>query len=244
LIARGSPQPVRYETNTAPHQHFRCRLCLRLFDVDVDEPARDPFTARGFTVDQITITADGVCAECSDYDDGLRAGAKEARGGPPTDLPPGLAAATMDTPLGPLALGATPGGLVRIVFDSHVDAPALRDAKRRRRGPIAARDHLAAGRAAITDYFAGRPLGNYVIDWDTLADTRTLRATMAIPPGHDVSYELLDTPAGARERGLALGRNPLAVLIPCHRVTRGREVPSEYVGGSDQLQALRSIERD
>ena len=39
LAARGSPEPVRYETNTEPHQHFRCRLCLRLFDVDLADPA-------------------------------------------------------------------------------------------------------------------------------------------------------------------------------------------------------------
>src|SRR5512132_4416217 len=32
LAAFGTPDPVRYETNTAPHDHFRCRLCLRLFD--------------------------------------------------------------------------------------------------------------------------------------------------------------------------------------------------------------------
>ena len=38
LAARGSPEPVRYETNTEPHQHFRCRLCLRLFDVALAEP--------------------------------------------------------------------------------------------------------------------------------------------------------------------------------------------------------------
>ena len=40
LAARGSPEPVRYETNTEPHQHFRCRLCLRLFDVALADPAR------------------------------------------------------------------------------------------------------------------------------------------------------------------------------------------------------------
>ena len=38
LAARGSPEPVRYETNTEPHQHFRCRLCLRLFDVALADP--------------------------------------------------------------------------------------------------------------------------------------------------------------------------------------------------------------
>src|ERR1700759_2799561 len=35
LGAGGHPEPVRYETNVEPHDHFRCRLCLRLFDVDL-----------------------------------------------------------------------------------------------------------------------------------------------------------------------------------------------------------------
>ena len=34
LAAFGTSEPVRYETNTEPHDHFRCRLCLRLFDLD------------------------------------------------------------------------------------------------------------------------------------------------------------------------------------------------------------------
>ena len=47
LAARGSPEPVRYETNTEPHQHFRCRLCLRLFDVELADPHHLARSARG-----------------------------------------------------------------------------------------------------------------------------------------------------------------------------------------------------
>ena len=39
LAATGSPEPTRYETNAEPHEHFRCRLCLRTFDVDLAAPA-------------------------------------------------------------------------------------------------------------------------------------------------------------------------------------------------------------
>jgi O-6-methylguanine DNA methyltransferase len=63
-----------------------------------------------------------------------------------------------------------------------------------------------------------------------------------IPRGHNASYETLDTPAGARERGRVLGANPLAILVPCHRVTRGRAAMPDYVGGPEQLRALRAIE--
>jgi ferric uptake regulator family protein/6-O-methylguanine DNA methyltransferase-like protein len=41
----------------------------------------------------------------------------------------------------------------------------------------------------------------------------------------------------------ALGTNPLALVVPCHRVTRGREITEAYVGGAERKRALRSHER-
>jgi Fe2+ or Zn2+ uptake regulation protein/O6-methylguanine-DNA--protein-cysteine methyltransferase len=243
LIARGSPEPVRYETNTEPHQHFRCRLCQRLFDVELSGPATEALTGRGFLVEQVTVTADGVCAECVDYDAGLRAGARLARDRPSADLPDGVAAGTVATPLGPVTLGTTADGVVRVVFESHADVPALREAIRGRRGGRAARGHLAAAKAAVAAYFAGRPADECAIDWDRVDGAQTLRAVLAVPRAHDGSYELLDTPAGAAQRGRVLGANPLAILVPCHRITRGREVPDEYVGGAERRRALRALER-
>jgi Fe2+ or Zn2+ uptake regulation protein/O6-methylguanine-DNA--protein-cysteine methyltransferase len=244
LVARGSPEPVRYETNLTPHQHFRCRLCLRVFDVDIAAPATGELAAQGFTVELMTVTAEGVCAECAAYDHGLRAAAKAARGRATPELPDGLTAATVDTPLGTLTLGATAAGLVRVVFDSHADVPALQETIRSRRGGRAARKHIAAAQAAVATYFAGGSPGECAIDWAHLDDPRTLRATMGIRRGQTASYEALDTPATAEERGRALGANPLAIIVPCHRVTRGVEVPTEYVGGPEERRALRELERE
>ena len=239
LAARGSPEPVRYETNTAPHQHFRCRLCLRLFDVALADPA---LAADGFIVERFTITAEGVCAECVAYDKGLRTGAKRARRRPGPEFPEGLAATTVETPLGPLTLGATADGVMRVVFDGHADVPALQ-AIDGRRGSRAARGHLAAAKAAVEAYFAGHEPGECAIDWQRLPGLDTLRAAMAVPRAQLASYDTLDTPAAARERGLVLGANPLAILIPCHRVMRGREVPGDYVGGTERRLALCELER-
>src|SRR6202012_2525579 len=61
LSAFGSPEPVRYETNTAPHSHFRCRLCLRLIDVHIPAPDVRTLTERGFLVEHVTVTAEGTC---------------------------------------------------------------------------------------------------------------------------------------------------------------------------------------
>ena len=62
LSAIGSPEPVRYETNTAPHGHFRCRLCLRLFDVPMPEPELGALTADGFSVEHVASRAARVAA--------------------------------------------------------------------------------------------------------------------------------------------------------------------------------------
>jgi Fe2+ or Zn2+ uptake regulation protein/O6-methylguanine-DNA--protein-cysteine methyltransferase len=243
LAARGSPEPVRYETNTEPHQHFRCRLCLRLFDVELADPNADALAASGFVVEQITITAEGVCAECVDYDKSLRTAARRARRRPSPELPGDVVATSADTPLGPLLLGATPAGLVRAVFEGHADVPALHGASHARRGSRAARAHLAAAKAAVAAYFAGDPAGECEIDWARVEGARTLRAAMDVPRTRQASYDVLDTPASAAERGRALGGNPLAILVPCHRVTRGHEVAAEYVGGVERRRALLELER-
>jgi O-6-methylguanine DNA methyltransferase len=242
LAARGSPEPVRYELYTGAHQHFRCRLCLRLFDVALPKPATRGLSAKGYVVEQVSVVAEGVCAECVEYDEALHAAATRARARPSRKLPAGLVASTVDTPLGQLALGATPDGVVRVVFPSHADAPVLQQARRSRGGARAARHHLSAAKAAVSDYFAGRPVGECAIDWEQLDGAEALRAVTAIPRGGRASYDALATSAGARERGLAYGANPVAILVPCHRVMRGREVPRDYVGGDERREALLAIE--
>jgi O-6-methylguanine DNA methyltransferase len=249
LAAVGSPEPVRYETNATDHQHFRCRICLRLYDVELPAVRADPVTRSGFVVERTIVTVEGVCADCVDYDAGLRAGSAAAvdgggdEGGSP--LPPRLACERMDSPLGELLLAATADGLVRLVFEDHADAPALRRLARRRSGVAAARAHVGAGRAFAAAYLAGEPLpAACTVDWAALGDagTATLRDVQTIPPGADRSYERL-TGSGARAKGLALGANPLVLVIPCHRVTRGREVPETYVGGAERKRWLRRHER-
>ena len=214
-----------------------------MFDVELEDPAPDALEAQGFVVEQITTIAEGVCAECVAYDKGLRAGAKRARSRPSADLPEQIAAITADTPVGTLTLGATPAGVVRAVFDGHGDVPALGEAIDGRRGSRVARAHLAAAKLAVAAYFAGRPAGDCEIDWDRLEGADTLRAAMAVPRARQASYDVLDTPTTAAERGRVLGGNPLAILVPCHRVTRGHELAAEYVGGIERRLALLELER-
>jgi AraC family transcriptional regulator of adaptative response/methylated-DNA-[protein]-cysteine methyltransferase len=60
-----------------------------------------------------------------------------------------------------------------------------------------------------------------------------------VPALHDA----IDGRRGSRTARDHLGANPLAILIPCHRVTRGRELPDEYVGGAERRLALCELER-
>src|SRR3984885_15504992 len=76
LSAYGAPEPVRYETNTSHHSHFRCRLCLRTFDLLSGLQSPEEITDPGFAVERVDTRAEGICAECNDYDAGLRAGAR------------------------------------------------------------------------------------------------------------------------------------------------------------------------
>ena len=169
LSAFGAPEPVRYETNTTHHSHFHCRLCLRIFDLLSGLQNPGEITDAGFSVERVDTRAEGICAECNDYDAGLRAGARAiSRSGPATDTlaAPGVATAAFDGPLGALLLAATPQGLTRVAFEGHGDFDALRAHATSRRGSHAARRHLADAAAKLRDYFAGNTdRVQWVIDW-------------------------------------------------------------------------------
>jgi methylated-DNA-[protein]-cysteine S-methyltransferase len=248
LSAFGAPEPVRYETNTNHHSHFRCRVCLRVFDLvtGVQDPA--VITDPGFTVERVDTQAEGVCAECNDYDAGLRAGARAiARSGPTADTlsAPGVATAALDGPLGALLLAATPQGLIRVAFEGHGDFKALRAHATSRRGSQAARRHLSDAADKLRDYFAGTTdRVDWIVDWAFLetSGAPALRSTESIPYADHRSYVDITNAGSARDLGWIMGANPIPVVAPCHRVTRGIEVPTTFVGGSDRRRWLESHE--
>jgi Fur family ferric uptake transcriptional regulator len=225
VAAFGSSEPVRYETNTAPHQHFRCRQCGRVFDVGPPAAPALP----GYAVERVVVTAHGVCAECRDFERGARDGAADLRAAARVDASV-LAGRGVATPFGPLAVVASAAGVVRIAFADQADYPAL--AARRRRGGAAARRQAEAAARALGAYLAGErgPAGG-TVDWELVADRPALEAVAAIPWGERRSYEQLGVSVGAYALGRAFGANPLPILFPCHRVTCGSRVPDAYVGG-------------
>src|ERR1700722_5899375 len=61
LSAFGSPEPVRYETNVEIHAHFRCHICLRVFDLIGGQQDAGDITDAGFVVELVETRAEGIC---------------------------------------------------------------------------------------------------------------------------------------------------------------------------------------
>ena len=246
LAAYGTPEPVRYETNTGQHAHFRCRWCLRLFDVEVAWPDPAPFEREGHRVERLDLRGEGICHDCLDYEAGLRAGARAvARTGPSAQAlaQPDAGAVEVDSPLGPLLIAATPAGLIRLAFPEHGDAETLRNLARRRRHPDV-EGHLRDAGHQLTRYFAEEPFTPICqIDWEAIDEAASLQASMDIPYGARQPYHRLTPGLPARRLGRTFGANPIAILIPCHRVSRGVEMPGTYVGGPERRSWLLAHER-
>jgi methylated-DNA-[protein]-cysteine S-methyltransferase len=247
LAVFGTSDPVRYETNTEPHNHFRCRLCLRLFNLET-LTGNAQSMPRGFTLERIETRAEGTCAYCADYQRGLQKGVRAiaAAGALPDPLPKGLACAAKAGPLGTLLLAASPAGLVRLAFDDHGDADVLRALAGGRRGSQAARGHLDRASHEVQGYLQGHTIDiRCPLDWDALAarDREGLAATTAIPYGEHRSYAALGSECSAYDVGLTMGANPIAIVAPCHRVMRGVERPAVFVGGIERRSWLDEHER-
>ena len=247
LAAIGSPEPVRYESNVASHSHFRCRLCLRLFDVQIGRPSVKPLEREGFLVEATTVGAEGICAECQAYEEGLKDGVgsilSERQVG--EEVLATLACSHLDTEIGRLALAASPEGIVRIAFDEHADyEPILRRA-RSRRGSKGARERLAHASAELEGFLGGSEnAADDLLDGAAanLTDAPILEATRRVAYGSTSSYDRLAGDLTPYQRGYAMGTNPMPILYPCHRITRGVEQPDTYIGGAARRKELLAIE--
>ena len=149
----------------------------------------------------------------------------------------------VDTPLGPLTAARSAAGLSGLWFDGQKHHP----------GPLAvpADDGsdpvLSATEAALAAYFSGRPFELPPLDPAGTAFQREVwRALLAIAPGQPASYGALAGRLGrtgaARALGAAVGRNPISVLVPCHRVLGADGSLTGYAGGLERKKALLSLE--
>ncbi len=247
LASVGNPEPVRYETNLEPHDHFRCRLCLRLFDIDLAGVQLAQRTLPGYTIESVSVQAEGICDECHAYERGLMDGAARILRAPTLSATAldALSCRCLGSPVGELALAASSEGIVRLAFDDHADFTALKQRARSRRGSTSGRTRNKELGAVLGSYFDGdhAPLAG-VVDWRLSSDAQAdaLRLVQQIPYGEARSYNLLAGELSAYDCGYLMGTNPLAVMIPCHRVSRGSQRLESYVGGADRLRILHELE--
>lgn len=107
---------------------------------------------------------------------------------------------------------------------------------------------LATAATQLMDYFNGKSIAFSVpLDFSgTEFQTRVWRALQQIPAGRTVSYAELakdiGVPKAVRAVGTAVGRNPLCVVIPCHRVITSSGGLGGYVAGLDRKAFLLKFE--
>ncbi len=155
------------------------------------------------------------------------------RGGEPL-----LYALMDDTPVGILGLASGAAGLRRLSYVRGED-DFLRELLEAFPGrPVERSAALNAVRRELDRYFSGRRL-----DFETKVDLsdvtpfqrKVLLETANVPAGRYTTYTQLATRAGrphaARAAGNALHDNPVAIIVPCHRVLRGDGSLGGYAGG-------------
>lgn len=247
LMSVGQAEPVRYELSSDPHDHFRCRLCLRLFDIEFGGREMGQRPLPGYAVENVVVRVDGVCRECRDFDRGLHEGADAVRRDRLLSAEEirSLACARQLSPLGPLALAASASGIVRIAFEEHADFDALVKRAAGRGGETAARERVNRLAGQLDGYFSGsRAALTDAVDLRTLARQRAdaLRAVRRIPYAEPLSYSRLGADIEPFDCGQTLGANPVPLLIACHRVTCGTARPDAYVGGPERRHFLQGLE--
>ena len=143
----------------------------------------------------------------------------------------------IDSPVGRLTLSARGGRLVGLRFDD-------------RRGTAGEpAPELDAAAAQLEEYFAGKreTFELPIVLPESEFDRRVLEATAQISYGERSTYGAITAELGlpaerARDVGGALGRNPLPIVVPCHRVVGSDGGLTGYGGGLERKAFLLDLE--
>ena len=162
---------------------------------------------------------------------------------------PAVRFSSVETPIGAVFIGLSNTGVCDVAFGQTSE-----DAYRQRlleRTPEVWRDEVALAEITreLTAYFAGR-LEVFSVPVDLRGATRftvrVLTETRKVQFGHVTSYGELATrlgvPGGSRAVGGALGRNPVPIIIPCHRVLAQGGRLGGFTGGLTIKRALLGLE--
>lgn len=149
------------------------------------------------------------------------------------------------TPLGPMTLAATDTALVGAWFDGQQHQPSFDAWPVQPQHPL-----LLRASVQLQEYFAGTRQ-HFDLPLDLSGGTAFQQAVWAqllqIASGSTVSYgqisQTIRNPAAVRAVGAAVGRNPISVIVPCHRVLGAQGALTGYAGGLDRKIALLQLER-
>jgi methylated-DNA-[protein]-cysteine S-methyltransferase len=149
-----------------------------------------------------------------------------------------------DSPLGPMIVAATDAGLAGLWFEGQRHLPDAGGWPNADGHPV-----LVEAVAQLRDYFAGRrtqfdlPLD---LQGGTAFQQSVWQALLAIPAGGTASYgdisQRVGRPSAVRAVGAAVGRNPVSIVVPCHRVLGRDGALTGYAGGLERKTALLELE--
>lgn len=150
---------------------------------------------------------------------------------------------TVDSPLGPILLARTEHGLAGLWFEGQKDHPGVLSAPRADDDPI-----LEAARKQLEEYWNGQRT-SFALTLDlhgTEFQRAVWHALLGVPSGGTRSYrdiaEQLRAPRATRAVGAAVGRNPVSIVVPCHRIVGSSGALTGYAGGLPRKIALLRLE--
>ena len=153
------------------------------------------------------------------------------------------------TPLGPVRLAASPDGLVGLWFEGQRHEPSPQLYGDTAWAEASAHPVLQGAVVQLQQYLAGERDGfDLPLDFSggTPFQQDVWLALLTIDRGTTTSYgalsQQLGKPRAVRALGAAVGRNPLSVIVPCHRVVGGDGSLTGYAGGLDRKRALLTLE--
>ncbi len=161
-----------------------------------------------------------------------------------------------DSPVGELLIAATPAGLTHLLFARDSDAKfahaikpewIARDAAHEADDALALA-HLDRTREQLAGYFGGarRTFDIPLAATGTEFQQSVWKALAHIPYGATWSYgdlaRHIEHPRAVRAVGLANGRNPISIIVPCHRVIGANGSLTGYGGGLDRKRFLLTLE--
>ena len=152
--------------------------------------------------------------------------------------------ATYDSPMGTMLLAASDRGLAGVWFVGQRHGPDSSSWRPDPEHPV-----LRQAIAQLTAYFAGERV-DFDLPLDLQAGTPFQQsvwdALRSIPRGGTTSYadlaRRLGRPQAARAIGAAVGRNPVSIVVPCHRVLGTGGALTGYAGGLERKTALLQLE--